>query len=747
MKLWSRSTEFVFVGIASITLQMIFLRLLIGLFGSSDILYTLIITIWLLETALWSWLAERLVRGRIVSANRSLVAAYIALFILIPIYLLVPEVKNSLFLGYGIVPLSRAALISAAALVIPTAYPGAAFALIYFALKTEGGATISRAYYLDAIGFAVTGLALTLVFSAIGEDLSLLILLASFGLIICGSKWLRGTVAISAAVIGCLIAIYAAYGLGRTASTRYARESQYDANAGDTSNERGKPAHAWTALSPYGRIDFVQDSLLRRVFYNSALVCTDPDPETSESIVLPLAMCRQRKNICVIGNACDGKSIFALHDPSVKVIQVEPDPVLYRLFRDRLDSLDSMSTSGDRIEIVCADPVAFLSRSKQSFDLVLINYSDPKGIAQGNLYTVEFLGLVREHLGEGGVLAFAAKCGENFVEPERLEYIKNLITTLAAVFPNVLVLPGEEALLVGGREGSRLTSDPNEIIHRLAAYRDNLRYFGEAYLPDRLSKFRIEKLNQSLSTVEGHTLSVAQPGQFLLNTILEMDKFNGVDSKILRFLRSLPAGGVVAMVVLPFFLAVGIAARGRWRLSPYLPAFFAGWYGLAFELLLLVSYQSVAGNLYSRLGMLAGMFMAGMAFGAWVGSRTRSSAAKSLRFVILCGLVLSLISALVIPSLLAQFEHKQVVETMVMTLSLLAGAVPGLIFNLSVHACSNCVSTESPGKFYAADLLGSAIGGLTTSILVLPLLGIQFGLGLLSGLSAILLLYVLMKIR
>ncbi|MBU2626907.1 MAG: hypothetical protein KKG33_15250 [candidate division Zixibacteria bacterium] len=747
MRPLSRSTEFVFVGIASVALQVVFLRMLVGLLGSSEILYAIIITIWLVETGLWSLIAEWIAGRSVSAANSVLIAAYLSICAIVPLYQLLPAIKGSLFSSYGAVPLSECGLFCMLALILPTTYPGAAFALIYFAKnRSRECISVGRAYYLDSLGFAIAGLLLALLFAIIGRDLSLLILIGGVGLIACAIMRLKRSLAIVAAAIGCLALLYSVYDFGNATSLWLAGRSSPERSAESyiSIREIDRQMPQFIALSPYGRIVFRQDRLGGYLYYNSELVCTEPDPETSEEIVIPLAMCEHRKAICVIGNSCDGKALFALNDPSVSVTQVEPDPVLYGLLRQRLDAMSLSDDIVARMHPVHGDPVDFLVGTQESFDLILLNYSDPSGIAHSNLFTSEFFELVRSRLTRGGVIAFSAKCGENFIQPERLEYLKNLCVTLAGVFPHVQILPGEDAILIGGMELSRITSDPFEILANLSEYQNDLQYYGEAYLPDRFSEFRVEKLQRSLASVEGRALSVAKPAQFLLNATLEMDKFGGIDSGILRGLRSLPAIVLMVVVILPMLAFAAVATLRSRKINPYLPAFYAGWFGLSFELLLIVVYQSVAGNLYSRLGMLAGLFVGGVAVGAWIGSRITMADQPGVRYLkiaVLAGLFLSLAAAFATSGMLARFEQRTTLEMLILALSAVAGIVPGCVFNLSVGMNSQEGRDASPGRFYAADLYGSALGGLATSLLILPLLGIQTGFVVISSISLLVLVY------
>jgi spermidine synthase len=743
----SRSLEFAFVGVASIFVQMIFMRRLIGLFGSSEILYALVLTIWLVQTGFWSWCADlwRSLSADIVRRRLALLYGLLAMLFLY--YPCLGFLKGLFFDDYGPVPLSHVAIFSLAVLILPTLFPGMAFAALFRLRKlADSDATVGHAYLFDSLGFAIAGGALTLLFSVTGQDWMLILLLASVAVarfIKLGLGNRARAIAILAFSFLCIISVFfigksILVWYGDRAGGRESSDSYYYQI--DESSE----SCSMDALSPYGHVRAVSDSLALNIYYNSQRVSTFPDPPTEELIAIPLAMCGDTGTVCIIGNSCDGKALFAAYDPTLDVIQVEPDPVLCNIFHSTLSGALASPGTADRFSLAHADPIDFLHGLTSKCDLIYINYSHVTSVAEGVFYNREFFELARSKLNPGGALAFSTQCGENFIQRERLEYIKNLYVTLAAVFPKTVILPGEYAMLIGGMEQSRLTGDANEILAASSAYRDHLTYISEAYLPDRLSEFRKQKLEALLAEIEGEEVTAAKPEQHLLTTILEMDKFAGIDSKILRQIRAMPGSITLAIAILPLIVPLGFAFARSKPLNLLVPAFFAGWWGLSSEILLMVLYQSIAGNLYSHLGLLVGLFMLGIAAGAWAGERvaqSQTSIVRVLKYMLISGMLIALAIGLLVPILLADFDRRTVVEYVIYGLAVVSGVVPGATFNLAVGRFAQLREKESPGRFYGADLFGAAIGGLVTTVLILPLLGIQAGFFVLAFSGLLVTLY------
>ena len=89
---------------------------------------------------------------------------------------------------------------------------------------------------------------------------------------------------------------------------------------------------------------------------------------------------------------------------------VDLDREMIRLFRDRplLASLSGNALSDRRVRIHIGDAEKFLSKSKQSWDLIVIDLPDPNNLSLGRLYTKSFYRLATKRLAEKGVLVTQA---------------------------------------------------------------------------------------------------------------------------------------------------------------------------------------------------------------------------------------------------------------------------------------------------------------------------------------------------
>jgi spermidine synthase len=218
----------------------------------------------------------------------------------------------------------------------------------------------------------------------------------------------------------------------------------------------------------------------------------------------------------------------------------------------------------------------------------------------------------------------------------------------------------------------------------------------------------------------------------------------------------------MALLVIPFALS----RRGqRLRRGPIIGgAAVAGLTGMTLEVCLLFAVQVLNGHVYSQVGALVAVFMAGLAAGAYSQGQAVARR-KRLRARWLGWLIAGAAVATATPLLLSALEALPALND---RLSLAAigglmacgGAVVGALFPLAVAMLGESapldVARDGPRSFprggpepvaprrarddpepgrrvegpraagviYAADLTGAAVGALVTAVVALPLLGL-----------------------
>lgn len=141
-------------------------------------------------------------------------------------------------------------------------------------------------------------------------------------------------------------------------------------------------------------------------------------------MTLALAYAARAARVVEIGLG-GGRIASYIHDfiPQARVTCVELDPGVVELAQRYFDV-----RSGPRLEIVTADGRVYMARSKEAFDLILVDAYQGT-IVPFHLVTQEFFAILRQRLAPGGVVA------QN-IAPRVLD-LDRMVATARAVFPNV----------------------------------------------------------------------------------------------------------------------------------------------------------------------------------------------------------------------------------------------------------------------------------------------------------------------
>ena len=108
------------------------------------------------------------------------------------------------------------------------------------------------------------------------------------------------------------------------------------------------------------------------------------------------------KNVCIIGGGDGGTMREVLKHPSVETVDIcEIDGDVIRLSQKHLPNLAS-SFDDSRVTVHTADGAKFVAENKNSFDIILVDSSDPIGPAEV-LFSEQFYMDMKEALREDGI--------------------------------------------------------------------------------------------------------------------------------------------------------------------------------------------------------------------------------------------------------------------------------------------------------------------------------------------------------
>ncbi len=198
----------------------------------------------------------------------------------------------------------------------------------------------------------------------------------------------------------------------------------------------------YSGRSRFQRIDVVDTLAFGRMLFLDGIAQSAESDEFiyHEMLVHPALFSHPRpRSVLVIGGAEGATIREVLRHPTVeRVVMVDIDGELVEVCRTHLSQWHRGSFDDPRVELVIGDGRRFMAESRETFDAVVLDLSDPEaGSPAQLLFTLEFYGLVRDRLNPGGTVAVQ---GEG-LSPGDIALHARMKNTLDRVFPRVMTCP------------------------------------------------------------------------------------------------------------------------------------------------------------------------------------------------------------------------------------------------------------------------------------------------------------------
>ncbi|MEN6335386.1 MAG: hypothetical protein ABFE01_14140, partial [Phycisphaerales bacterium] len=129
-----------------------------------------------------------------------------------------------------------------------------------------------------------------------------------------------------------------------------------------------------------------------------------------------------------------------------------------------------------RFHPIASEIRRYLADARDMFDVVILSLPDAAGSASNRYFTAEFYEQAKASLRPAGVVAVSIAGGEDVLGAELVGLGASTRKTLAAVFPNQILVPGEQTWLIAS-DNANLTSDPATVRDRFAGMAGSQRVF------------------------------------------------------------------------------------------------------------------------------------------------------------------------------------------------------------------------------------------------------------------------------
>ncbi len=704
------------LGVYATTGQVVLLREALTVSGGNELSLGLSLAVWLLAVGIGAWIGNRLGNPGSLLVGASIAAG--------------PVVVGSLaFLRLhrgilGLLPggdpsLGEMAIIHSGGLLLGAATVGFLFTTASRAFSRDSKSPASRLYMAEAIGALVAGLAFTFVVAGNVEHLTALGMTA--GGLAAGTAFMaRGKagrlVAAATAVVLLAVSLFGTLAaldrhLGRVAFEQLAAGGEMVARAD----------------SKYGRLVIGLREDQYQLFSDGRISHVFPDP-FDRPVPVHIALTQHpgpRRILLLGGGAPDRLEAALAHEPEL-VVLTYLDEEAHTLSERFWPDSTRRAVRDPRVSVVLDDGRQYVFNAREKFDSVIVSSPPPRSGRENRYHTRQFFEAVSRILAKGGTMSVIAPGGANVLADEAARAAAVTLSTVRAVFPHVLVVPGIELSIHGTSMDGVLSDDPHVLARRFSSRVRKGGSFFAGRFESILEPSRVAAVSRQLDECPARVNEDLEPGGYLANIQLwEREVSTGGQTSSWTWTglaqRTAWIWLVVPLLIWAIWRVVAAARRSAGQGDTIFSLATTGAVGMGVEVMVLYVFQAASGVLYSGIAAIIALFMAGLAVGALAGKRFLGSRGRFAG--VICD-VLVLVFLLATGPFLGTFYQYLIP---VAAWSCVAGLVTGVAFPVFLKQAAMAHGDDerlAAGTMESADHMGAAFGALVTGIVWLPVFGL-----------------------
>ncbi|HZL76285.1 MAG TPA: hypothetical protein VFB97_01155 [Bacteroidales bacterium] len=452
-----------------------------------------------------------------------------------------------------------------------------------------------------------------------------------------------------------------------------------------------------TKDTPYGNITKGSYAHETALYYNQRLLAYNDDAiEREEDIHYAMLQRANPENVILIsGNL--GSHLPEIEKYNVKSVTfLERDPELVKNAVKDIKDLPSFLT------IENEDAFRYIRNKGEQADAIILLLAPPSTLSLNRFYTREFFADVKIRLRQGGVFMCSPCPGDDYLNRESLNLCSSIYSSLVKVFRFVKPVLGQKLYFIASDE------DVSVSFCSLAARRGikNI-YVGPDYLADDLIEAKSKEI-----------LSAIVPGARQNSEASPIAAFHFQTYNLSR--NSGEKYPAIILLVLIFALPA-LSVRRKNALMYLSASALAG-----FEIIMLLTLQLTAGNMYQMTGLFLASMMAGLAAGSGSKLKFPDRVSISIQALLLAFYYAFIGIAF---SKLLEIKHSFPIISIIILAILLPSFFTGHLFREMTNSDSD---GSKPSSVYSADLAGAALGFILISGVLIPVLGIKVSLFFLS---------------
>jgi len=611
--------------------QVLALRELWVNFSGNEFSFGIIFFNWLILVALGSFSLRKLIDRYtfFLKPLKFFILSQIALALILPLQVFLINISKNL-LGLqpgemvGVLPVFYLSFLILAPLCFLIGFQFVLGCKIY-ALKFAGvssknfpsSAPIGKVYILEALGVIIGGVIFTFLFVhwfssfEIAGIVALLNLISAFVLSL--SLWQYNR---TWAIVLLIFFNLAALAFPKIDEVEFfARQKQW-------------PEHTLLShqSSIYSDLVITEQQGQTNFFVNGLLSAISPQPDVvllEEFSHFPLLQHPSPQKVLLIGNGIGGiLEEIVKHSSVEQIYYLELDPLIIETSQKYL-SLPILTDP--RVQIVEKDGRLFVKTTKEKFDLVLINLPPPSSLQLNRYYTKDFFLEIEKILKKPGIIALKLPWQKVAMPGQMLNQAQSIYRAAKTVFPEILVIPGDNRILIlSSNKPALFSKEPRFLSQEFENRQIPSQLLSKEYFEYKFCREKMEEGLRILSETPGNNSRA-----FLNRDFRPIAVFHNLALWNITFYPFLDMlfQGVLNLQfwwLLVFLILLGgaffwkIAKKKNKKSAVCLVVATSGFFGLTNDLMIIFSFQIFHGFVYQKLGILMAVFMAGMALGAWL---------------------------------------------------------------------------------------------------------------------------------
>ncbi|MBU0650932.1 fused MFS/spermidine synthase, partial [bacterium] len=377
--------------------------------------------------------------------------------------------------------------------------------------------------------------------------------------------------------------------------------------------------------SIYGTVSILEYNNQTSIAYNGEIAATFPDKLPNENIAhLSLISHPNPKKILLLGGGSyELLQEILKHDSVKQIYYLEIDPMIIKTTKP-LDQLTDEQKQ--KIKIIYTDAGAYLNKTKECFDVIISNLSDPSTLQLNRFYTAEFFEQTKKHLNPKGLLSINCSSYENYINPQLENMLVSILKSIKPYFKNTKVFPLERIHILSS-DDDYLSTDPEIILNRLNQEKIKTDFFNEHYLPFELTQTKTTYLNNVIKNNKEAEINTNNKPVCYLYNILFTESLTG--NKLIKFYNFLSANinklKQHPFLYIPILLILGLLIFLFTKLYSKTPLIICimtiSFSCLFLETLSLLSFQILYGYLIYYMNIIICAFMLGLAIGGFLANK------------------------------------------------------------------------------------------------------------------------------